>query len=252
MRFVGSADASLRAKAHSVNVAVLIPARNEGSTIAETVRSAFTIEGVRRVVVVDDGSQDDTDRAAEEAGAKVVRLHGSHGKGAALEVGAVRVQDADIVLLLDGDLGATAAQGALLLPPLLSGDADMTIATFPQLPAGTAGFGLVKRLARWGIRRLGGDFEATAPLSGQRALTRECLATLRPFSAGFGVEVGLTIRALRAGFRIAEVPTSIAHAATGRNLKGFVHRGRQFVHVAIALATIAPQKPPVRKSGVEL
>jgi glycosyltransferase involved in cell wall biosynthesis len=235
-----------------VDIAVIIPARDEAPGIADTVRTALAIEGVTRVIVVDDGSRDDTDRAAEGAGAKVVRLHGSYGKGAALEVGAMRVENADIVLLLDADLGATAAQGALLLPPLLSGSSDMTIATFPQVPAGKAGFGLVKLLARWGIRRFGGDFEATAPLSGQRALTRECLATVRPFSAGYGVEVGLTIRALRAGFRLAEIPTTMAHDATGRDLNGFVHRGRQFVHVAWALATIAPQKPPLRKSGNEL
>jgi hypothetical protein len=216
------------------------------------VRAALSIEGVRRVVVVDDGSQDDTDRAAEDAGAKVVRLHGSHGKGAAIEMGATLVEDAGIVLLLDGDLGATAAQGELLLNPLLFGDSDMTIATFPRVPAGKAGFGLVKRLARWGIRRLGGDFEATAPLSGQRALTRECLATVRPLSAGYGVEVGLTIRALRAGFRVVEVSTTMSHSASGRDLKGFAHRGRQFVHVAWALATIASQKPPVRKSRADL
>ena len=121
--------------------------------------------------MIDDGSEDETDQLAEKAGAKVLRIFGSHGKGAALEFGAQRVEDADIVLLLDGDLGGSAAQGALLLAPVIAGDADMAIAAFPR-PAGKAGFGLVKGLARWGILRLGGEFEATAPLSGQRALTR--------------------------------------------------------------------------------
>ncbi len=142
-----------------MNIAVLIPARDEAASIAATVAAALAIPGVTRVIVIDDGSEDDTDQLAEKAGAKVVRLFGSHGKGAALEVGAKRVEDADIVLLLDGDLGASAAQGALLTAPLLAGAADMAIATFPQ-PAGKAGFGLVKRLARFGIERLGGDFDA--------------------------------------------------------------------------------------------
>jgi glycosyltransferase involved in cell wall biosynthesis len=231
-----------------VQIAVLIPARDEATSIADTVAAASAIPGVTRVIVIDDGSQDDTDQLAEKAGAKVLRLLGSHGKGAALEFGAKRVEDADIVLLLDGDLGASAAQGALLIAPLLAGAADMTIATFPR-PAGKAGFGLVKWLARGGIARLGGDFEATAPLSGQRALTLSCLATVRPFSAGYGVEVGLTVRALRAGFRIAEVETTMSHAATGRNVKGFVHRGRQFVHVALALLALWRQAPPVRRDN---
>jgi len=230
-----------------VDIAVLIPARDEAVSITATVAAAFAIDGVSRVVVVDDGSEDDTDQLAENAGAKVVRLFGSHGKGAALEAGAMRVENADIVLLLDGDLGSSAAQASALLAPLLSGEADMSIATFPPTATGSAGFGLVKRFARWGIRRLGGDFEATAPLSGQRALTNECLTTVRPFAAGYGVEVALSIQALRAGYRLVEIPTTMSHAATGRNLKGFVHRGRQFVHVALALMKLAAQKPPARR-----
>jgi glycosyltransferase involved in cell wall biosynthesis len=229
-------------------IAVLIPARDEADSIAATVRAALSIPGVTRVIVIDDGSEDDTDQLAEKAGAKVVRLHGSHGKGAALEAGARRIEDADIVLLLDGDLGESASQGALLTAPLLANTADMAIATFPR-PAGPAGFGLVKRLARFGIARLGGDFVSAAPLSGQRALTQSCLATVRPFSAGYGVEVGLTVRALRAGFRLAEVETTMSHSATGRDLTGFVHRGRQFVHVALALLALSIEKTPTRRDN---
>lgn len=227
---------------------MLIPARDEAPTIGATVAAARSIPGVTRVIVIDDGSRDDTDQVAEKAGAKVVRLFGSHGKGAALEAGARRVEDADIVLLLDGDLGESASQGKLLAAPLIDGEADMAIAVFPR-PAGKAGFGLVKSLARSGIRKLGGEFEAVAPLSGQRALTRSCMATTRPFSAGYGVEVGLTIRALRAGFRLVEVPTTMAHSATGRDLKGFIHRGRQFVHVALALIALWGEKPPLRRES---
>jgi hypothetical protein len=234
------------------DIAVLIPAHDEATRIAETVRAALGIPGVTRVVVVDDGSEDDTDQLAENAGAKVVRLYGNRGKGTALEAGAARIENADIILLLDADLGETAGQAAALLAPLLAGEADMSIARFPRVGSSTAGFGLVKNLARWGIGKLGGPFDATAPLSGQRALTRSCLATVRPFSAGYGVEVGLTIRALRAGFRVVEVETTMAHAATGRDMAGFVHRGRQFVHVALALAKLAREKTPARRTGDEV
>lgn len=223
-----------------MDIAVLIPAYNEAERIADTVTAARAIPGVTRVVVVDDGSSDETDQLAEKAGAKVVRMIGQAGKGGALEAGVKRVENADIVLLLDGDLGSTAGQGALLLAPLLAGTADMTIAAFPR-PVGKAGFGLVKRLAQWGITRYGGPFDATAPLSGQRALTRECLELTRPFAAGYGVEVSLTARALRRGMRVSEIPTTMGHAATGRDFEGFVHRGRQFVHVAIALSRLAAE-----------
>ena len=235
----------------TLDVAVLIPAHEEALTIGRTVRAARSVRGVTRVIVIDDGSEDDTALHAEDAGAKVIRMMFNAGKGAALEAGAKRVADADIVLLLDGDLGETASQAALLLAPLIAGDADMTVAAFPQ-PVGPAGFGLVKGIARFGIRHLGGEFEATAPLSGQRALTRACFATVRPFSAGYGVEVGLTIRALRAGFRIAEVETTMTHAATGRDVAGFVHRGRQFFHVTAALIRLTFERAPHRRTGDEL
>lgn len=228
-----------------MTIAVLIPAHNEADRIGDTVRAALGIPGVSICVVVDDASRDDTARVAEAAGAKVVRLEFNVGKGAALEAGAARVANADHILLLDGDLGATAEQGGLLLDPLLDGTADMAIAGFPR-PEGKAGFGLVKRLARWGISRMGGGFLADAPLSGQRALTRECLESVRPFASGYGVEVALSVRALRAGFSLIEVPTTMTHAATGRDLAGFIHRGRQFVHVALALIKLRLERatPP--------
>lgn len=224
-----------------MDIAVLIPAHNEAERIGLTVEAARSIPGVTRVVVVDDSSDDDTARLAEDAGAKVVRLWNNVGKGAALESGAARVENADVLLLLDGDLGDSASQGIALLAPVLAGDADMAIAGFPR-PAGKAGFGLVKGLARWGIRTMGGGWTADAPLSGQRALNRSCLAVVRPFATGYGVEVALSVRALRAGLRLVEVPTTMSHAATGRDLHGFVHRGRQFVHVTLALIKLAIER----------
>ena len=215
-------------------VVALIPAYNEAERIEETVRATLSIPAVTSCIVIDDGSRDETAAIAERAGAKVARLLGNAGKGGALQFGAKRSEDADYLLLLDGDLGDTAAQGAALLEPVLAGAADMTIATFPK-PAGKAGFGFVKGMARKQIAAMGGGFLADAPLSGQRALTRECFDSTLPIGVGYGVEVTLTIRALRAGFRLLEVPTTMSHAATGRNFAGFHHRGRQFVHVWLAL-----------------
>lgn len=226
-----------------MTIVVLIPAHDETERIFATVTAARAIEGVDRVMVVDDGSVDDTARRAEEAGAKVIQLVSNVGKGAALNVGALRAEDADVLLLLDADLTDTAAQAELLLAPIVAGTADMAIASFPR-PEGKAGFGLVKGLARWGIAHYGGPFEATAPLSGQRALTRRAVEAVRPFSTGYGVEVTTSIRALRAGLRLVEVPTTMSHAATGRDVSGFVHRGRQFLHVTMALVRMAFERRP--------
>lgn len=220
-------------------VVAIIPAHEEAARIAATVRATLAVPGITRVIVVDDGSRDETARLAEDAGAKVIRLFSNVGKGAALETAAGRAEDADVILLLDADLGDSAAQASLLLDPVLDGRADIAIAKFPR-PEGKAGFGLVKGLARFGIARLGGPgFVPEAPLSGQRALTAAAMNAVRPLRWGYGAEVAITIRALRAGLTISEVETTMRHAATGRDLAGFVHRGRQFTQVAGALLLLA-------------
>lgn len=226
-----------------MGVTVLVPAHEEAARIGATVTAALGIPGVTRVLVIDDASTDATADLAAAAGAEVMRLPDNLGKGAALDAGLARVRaDADVLMMLDGDLGDSAAQGALLLAPVQAGEAAMSVAAFPR-PAGKAGFGLVKGLARFGIRALGGpasrSFAATAPLSGQRAMTRACWERVTPFAFGYGVEVALTVRALRSGMTVVEVPTTMTHDATGRDAAGFSHRGRQFVHVARALLRLA-------------
>ncbi|MCL2525625.1 MAG: glycosyltransferase family 2 protein [Coriobacteriia bacterium] len=223
-------------------VVALVPAYNEEARIVATIRAIYEIPAVKRVVVIDDGSKDDTAQLAVDAGARVIRSTRNVGKGPALEHAAKQHEDADIILLLDADLADTAVQAAALLEPVMAGQADMTIARFPRTNV-KAGFGLVKGLARWEIGRAGGnedDFQA--PLSGQRALTRSCLDHIRPFAKGYGVEVSLTVRALRAGYRVMEVETTMGHAATGRNLRGFIHRGRQFRDVLGAVIMLNLRK----------
>lgn len=225
-----------------MRVVVLIPAHDEADRIADTVLAARDVAGVDEVVVVDDGSSDDTASRAGSAGARVVRLARNIGKGAALDAGLASLDGRpDVLLLLDADLGASASEAAALLRPVADGSADMTIARFPR-PAGKAGFGLVKGLARWGIARLGGGLRVSAPLSGQRALGAAAIRTAAPFAFGYGVEVALTVRAARAGLRVLEVETNMEHAATGRDAAGFAHRGRQFAHVAFALARLALER----------
>ena len=50
-----------------------------------------------------------------------------------------------------------------------------------------------------------------------------------PFADGYGMEIGMTIDAVRAGHRVVEVELDLTHRATGRTLAGFLHRGRQLV-----------------------
>ncbi len=211
----------------------LVAARDEADRIAETVAALRALEGVSEVVVVDDGSRDDTASRALAAGASVLRLDRSRGKGRALEGALRRLPTAELWLLADADLGSSAGSLGAVLEPIRAGDADVAIAAFPA--PRTGGFGIVKRAAARSIRLLGG-IDVLEPLSGQRALTGTALAAVRPLARGFGVETAMTIDAARAGLRVVEVAAELSHRPTGRDLRGFAHRGRQGWDILRALA----------------
>ena len=131
-------------------VSVLMPAFNEASRIEASVSAALAIPGVDEVVVIDDGSADQTGDLAAKAGAVVIRLTKNAGKGGALNVGLTKAKGGDVILTLDADLGASALEGVKLLGPVLEGEAHMTVGVFPRRGKG-GGFGLAKGLARQGF-----------------------------------------------------------------------------------------------------
>lgn len=209
-------------------ITVVIPAFNEENTIAATVRAVQKLDYINRILVVDDGSTDQTAAAAAIAGAEILKLSPNRGKGGAMNA-AVQYIQGDIVAFIDADLGQCAEQVGLILQPIINEEADLVIAAFPPAKK-KGGFGLVKNTARWAIRKAG-QMEMVSPLSGQRAMNKEVLQAVTPFKEAYGVELGMTIKALQKGYKVIEVPTTMTHNETGRDIKGFLHRGRQFIDV---------------------
>jgi glycosyltransferase involved in cell wall biosynthesis len=208
---------------------VLIPAFNEEESIAATVKAAQSISGVRQVIVVDDGSDDQTSEQARKAGAHVIKTEKNLGKGGALNRGLPLVKG-DYLLLLDADLGATAAEGKKLLAAVVKGQADLVIGRFPTGQK-KSGLGFLLFFAQSIIRKFTG-LSLSAPLSGQRALNQRARQALGgKFEEGFGVEVAMIIDLARKGLVIKEIPVVMAHRKTKRDFSGFRHRGRQFLHV---------------------
>jgi hypothetical protein len=141
-----------------------------------------------------------------------------------------------VFVLCDGDLADSAAALGALADTVARGDADVAVAAFATRVGG--GVGLALGFARWAIRRRCG-LQTTAPISGQRALSESALQDVLPFADGFGMEIGITVDAVRAGHRLVELELELHHRATGRTLAGFLHRGRQlldFMRVYLARA----------------
>ena len=258
-------------------VAAIIPCKDEADRIAATVEAVLGLDGVDRVVVVDDGSTDDTAAVADAAGADVIVHARNAGKAAALETGVRHLRELEVadttngsattngsplahgsalangtahgtangratagqaaprhLLFVDGDLEGSASNLHVLLPPVLEGRADLTIATLPPQSTAGGGHGFVVRLARDGIENLTG-WTARQPLSGMRCLTAEAFEAASPLAPGWGVEVGLTVDILSAGLRVEEVPCELQHRVSGKDWRGQVHRAKQYRDVWRAL-----------------
>lgn len=215
-------------------VTVLIPAYNEEHRIGKTLEALKYQPSFSEVIVVDDGSADRTALIAGKHGAKVIRLLNNRGKGGAIAA-AVNQIKSQVVLLIDADLQDTAGKALALVEPVINGEADITIARFKPKQSGK-GFGLAKSTAAWGIWLLTGE-KLQAPLSGQRCLKKEVLGKLLPLAPRFGLEVGMTIDAIKQGYRLLEIDTDLSHSPPGRDIKGFLHRGRQFRDILSTLCS---------------
>jgi cellulose synthase/poly-beta-1,6-N-acetylglucosamine synthase-like glycosyltransferase len=172
------------------SVAVIIPAFNEGARVAAVVRPCLQAKLASRVLVVDDGSADDTTAQARTAGADTLTLSKNVGKAGAMDLGVKHVHES-AVCFLDGDLvGLTPQHVDDLIRPYLAG-ATMVVGA---LTSGDAGISQAAILV----------------LSGQRVLSKAswqmaCLAVPSMITSRFGVEVALTIVANRFDWTVATV-----------------------------------------------
>jgi glycosyltransferase involved in cell wall biosynthesis len=218
-------------------VVVVVAARDEAERIAATLAALRHGLPDAEVWVADDGSRDGTGQIAREGGAKVVRIAPGIGKGgavtaairAALEeiaTGGAGQGEAPVFVLCDGDLGDSARELGALAQAVAAGETELAVGAFAHRLGG--GLGLARGFARWAIERRCG-FDAQAPISGQRALSAGALADVLPFARGYGMEIGMTVDAVRAGHRVVELELDLEHRAGGRTLAGFLHRARQLL-----------------------
>ena len=213
-------------------IAAVIPALNEAPAIGRTIAGLRALNGLvlDRIIVVDNGSTDDTAAQARAVGAEVIR-EARRGYGQACLAGVLAADDADVILLLDGDAADNPADIPRVLAPLLHGDADLVVgsrtlgsrepgAMTPQQILGNA---LVARIMWW---RYGVRVTDLGPL---RAIRRADLLALAPQELTYGWSVEMMVKAALAGYRYHEVPVSyrrrIGVSKVGGTLQGSVRAG---------------------------
>ena len=219
---------------------VIVAAQNEAPRIGAALDAlAETLPGAR-LMVADDASTDGTQQEAMRHGAWLISRRRPHGKGgnvtAAAEAAAGEFGDDATVLVCDADLGESAGELVPLVNAIEAGNCDLAVAKFAHPDGG--GFGFTLGFARRAVERLCG-VRLEAPLSGQRALRISTLRELIPLAAGWGLETGMTIDAIRAGYRLEEIELPLSHRITGRTPAGFLHRARQLRDIRRAVRSRA-------------
>jgi glycosyltransferase involved in cell wall biosynthesis len=231
-------SATTRATARP-RVCIVIPAFNEGNSVARVILRSQGALPDAHVVVVDDGSQDDTAGRAAGAGATVMSLPVNLGIGGAVQAGylyALR-HGFDIAMQIDGDGQHDPFEAERLLEPIVNGRADMTVGSrwlgrgdYVASNGRRFGMRLLARLVRW---RTGGSFTDTT--SGFRAVGRRGIEMFaRNYPTDFP-EVESLVLASRNRLRVEEVPVQMTPRAHGRSSIAGLRSAYYMMRVVVAL-----------------
>ena len=194
------------------------------------------------VIVVDDASNDGTAKAAEAAGAQVIRRPVNGGKGAALRDGipAALQRGCDWVLMLDADGQHLVSEIPLFFQEAQRGGADLLIGNRMHQPRGMPlDRWVTNRIMSWIISNMVGQ-KIPDTQCGFRMIHRRVMEKVRLTSDRFEVETEMVIRTVRAGFRIASVPVSSVY----RRHSSFIHPLRDTVRFFRFLSRLQREKPP--------
>ena len=168
-------------------VSVIIPAYNEEDTVARVVEVIKMVSFVDEVIVVNDGSSDNTEFEAIKAGAQVINHDTNKGKGEALFTG-YKEADCDIIAFIDADIhNLTSKKVESMIKPILNGKTDITKTKFAR-ESGRVTELTAKPLLNFFFPEI--SFEQ--PLSGQFAARKDVLKKIN-FEKDYGVDVGIVI-----------------------------------------------------------
>jgi len=184
---------------------VIIPAQDEEAAIGKVI--AAIPDRVHRIIVVDNGSRDDTAARARTAGADVIS-EPIAGYGRACLAGIKAAHPCDIIVFLDGDASDYPEDMSELVAPIIKGEADMVIGSRLRGEVEQGALTLPQRfgnaLACWLMKVIWrGEFTDLGPF---RAITTHALDQLSMQAPTFGWTVEMQVQALKYGLKCAEVP----------------------------------------------
>lgn len=166
-------------------ISVIIPAYNESAGITRAIETIRSSPLVREIIVIDDGSSDNTSTLAAHSGARVITLPQNRGKGFAMQVG-IKEAKSEVILFCDGDMyGFSESSIRSMVAPIVEGNNEMVIGIRPVISS---------------IEHM---FPFLAPISGFRAIKKNLWAEIPPkFISGYQIELAINFVAKRNHWRV--------------------------------------------------
>lgn len=220
-------------------LSVIIPAFNEESTVGEIIRQVREVPISKEIIVIDDGSSDNTSVEVEKAAAqpgdvvKVFTLPVNLGKGAAVRIG-YKMARGDIIIIQDADLELNPQEYPKLIDPILDGQADVVYGSrFLTNPRGVR---LITKLGNWlattAFNILYGK-KLTDLYTCYKVMRREVAQSLKLRSTRFEIEAETTIKLVRQGARILEVPITYKPRASSQKKIKYLQDGLKYLLVLL-------------------
>jgi len=220
-------------------VIAAIPAFNEEQYIGTVVLK--TKQYVDEVIVVDDGSTDNTSEVARLAGATVLRNKENKGKGIAIQriLTEAKRRAPDVLVLLDADVQHNPDEIPRLIKPVLEGS-DLVIGSRKAQANKTPRYRRIGQKILLHSTRLLSRKKLTDSESGFRALSKRAISEIRLTENGFAVETEMIVQATDEGLKITEVPISNIYTKDGSTLNPVAHGLEVFTRI---IAMISERKP---------
>jgi len=207
-----ASDQDLQIHSYLSSVAVIIPAFNEGRIIGTVVSQARKYAS--RIIVIDDGSSDDTAQKAAESGADVIRLTENQGKAGAVMAGCSYAQRLgyETIIMLDGDGQHDPNEIPVVAAPVMTGAADMVIGSrFLGEKSTIPLYRVAGQQVLNGFTRLASQAPITDSQSGFRVLGKRALENLDFNSKGYNLESDMITHFARLGIRMTEIPITVRY-----------------------------------------
>ena len=206
-----------------VNIVAIIPAYNEEKALADVIEP--TLRYVDKVIIVDDGSVDNTAEVALKAGAELISHDTNLGKGEALKSGFKAVDDDSLIVAIDGDGQHNPNEIPYLIEPIIEDGADLVNGSrYMNGPEeNTPAYRRVGQKVLDIATNISAGIKVTDSQSGFRAFSPKTKNVFRFNDTGFGIESEMLVDAADAGLKIVEVPITVRYDLDGSTKDPITH-----------------------------